>query len=129
MVARIARQAVVSGSQYDWRGLFARLPKLLFVISVASLLAMGLMKLNDPQLLPIQKVRAQGAFIHLTEAMLLTRAGNIKGGYFNIDVSAVQENIESLAWVDKAYVRRTWPDTLMISVTEQNATAGGRARV
>lgn len=123
MVARVVRQAVLPGSQYDWRRIFARLQKILLLGSVVGLLAIGFMKLNDPRLLPIQKVRAQGAFINLTEAMLLSRAGNIKGGYFNIDVSAVQQNIESLAWVDKAYVKRMWPDTLMISVTEQNAMA------
>ena len=122
MVARVARQAVIPDGQYDWPRLFSRLPRLLLILSVAGLLGMGLMKLNDPQLLPIQKVRAQGTFVNLTEAMLLTRAGDIKGGYFNIDVDAIQENIESLAWVDKAYVRRIWPDTLMIRVSEQQAS-------
>ena len=123
MVARVAKQAVVPDSQLDWRQAFAWLPKIFMLTSIAALVVMGWMKMNDPQFLPIQKVRAQGAFINLTEAMLLTRAGDIKGGYFNIDVRGVQKNIESLAWVDKAYVKRTWPDTLVISVTEQNAVA------
>ena len=123
MVTRVVKQAVIPGSQYNWSSFFARLPKLLLVISVMGLCLMGFVKLNDPSLLPIQKIRAQGTFINLTEEMLLSRAGNLQGGYFNIDVSSVQENIESLAWVDKAYVRRMWPDTLMITVTEQRAMA------
>lgn len=123
MVARAARQAVIPGGQFAWRHAFAKLPKLLLVISVLGLAGTGLMKLNDPELLPIQKVRAQGAFINLTEAMLLSRVGDIRGGYFNVDVRAVQDNIESLPWVDRAAVRRIWPDTLMISVTEQQAVA------
>ncbi len=123
MVTRVARQAVVPGSQFDWRRILAALPKLMLVISVLSALVMGLMKLNDPELLPIQKVRAQGAFINLTEAMLLSKVGDIKGGYFNVDVRSVQDTIESLPWVERASVRRIWPDTLMISVTEQQAVA------
>ena len=123
MAARVAQQAVIPGGQFDWRRILAALPKLLLVISVLSALGMGLMKLNDPGFLPIQKVRAQGAFINLTEAMLLSRVGDINGGYFNVDVRAVQYTIESLPWVDRASVRRIWPDTLMISVTEQHAVA------
>lgn len=123
MVARVIQQAVVPGGQHDWRLLFARLRGLLLMISAGGLLIAGGMKLNDPGLLPVQKVRVQGAFINLTEDMLLTSAGGITGGYFNIDVEAVKQNIESLAWVDKAYVRRMWPDTLMITVTEQQAVA------
>jgi len=123
MVARVTRQAVLPGSQYDWRHAFARLPKLVLFISAVGLLSLGAVKLNDPNLLPIQNIRAQGTFINLTEQMLLKQVGDIQGGYFNINVRAVQEKIESLAWVDRANVRRVWPDTLMITVTEQNATA------
>lgn len=123
MVAHAVKQAVIPGSHYDWRSLFARLPRLLLGLSMLGVVIIGLMKFNDPNLLPIQKIRAQGAFIHLTEEMLLSQAGNIQGGYFNIDVSSVQESIESLAWVDKAFVKRMWPDTLMITVTEQHAAA------
>lgn len=123
MVARVARQAVIPDGQLVWRRVIAGLPKFLLVISVAGLLVMGVMKLNDPELLPIQNIRAQGTFNNLTEAMLLSRVGDIKGGYFNVDVRAMQDDIESLAWVDRANVRRIWPDTLMISVTEQHAVA------
>ncbi len=123
MAARVAKQAVLPGSQYDWRQLVVRLQRILLLVSVVGLSVIGVMKLNDPQFLPIQKVRAQGAFINLTEAMLLSRAGGINGGYFNIDVGTTQQNIESLAWVDKAHIKRIWPDTLMISVTEQTAVA------
>lgn len=123
MVARTARQAVIPGSRFDWRKGLSRLRSVLLIVSAMGLLVLGVMKLNDPAFLPIKKVRAQGAFVNLTEEMLLHKAGNIQGGYFNIDVKTVQKNIESLAWVDKAYVRRIWPDTLLIRVLEQQPTA------
>ena len=123
MVARVAKQAVMPGVQHDWRRYLAVLQKVLLSAAVLTGLVMGVMKLNDPNLLPIEKIRAQGTFINLTEAMLLTRAGDIQGGYFNIDVSDVKARIESLPWVDRAYVKRQWPDTLIIMVTEQQALA------
>lgn len=128
MVARTARQAVIPGNQPDWRILFVRLRRVLLIIAVGGLLAMGLMKLNDPGFLPVKKVRVQGAFINLTTDMVLSKAGTIQGGYFNIDVNSVKQNIESLAWVDQAYVRRVWPDTLLITVTEQQALAAWQHR-
>lgn len=123
MVARVAQQAVINGGQANWRGLFVGLRKLLPAILVIGILSAGIVKLSDPGFLPVQKIRVQGTFINLTEDMLLTRAGDIHGGYFSVDVRAVQQKIESLPWVDKAYVRRMWPDTLMVSVTEQQAVA------
>ena len=123
MTSRAVKQAVIPGSQIDWRVHLQRLPRLLLLAAVLSLLVMGLMKANEPGFMPIEKIRAQGEFINLTEAMLLSQAGNIQGGYFNINVGSVQQKIESLAWVDRAYVRRLWPDTLMITVVEQKAQA------
>ena len=123
MTSRAVKQAVIPGSQIDWRVHFARVPKLLLLIALVSLFVIGWMKVNQPGFMPIEKIRAQGEFINLTEEMLLGQAGNIQGGYFNINVGSVQESVESLAWVDKAYVRRTWPDTLLITVTEQKARA------
>lgn len=123
MATRAVKQAVLPGSQLDWRFYMARLSRFSIGAVIISLLVLGMMKLNDPSLLPIEKVRAQGAFVNLTEQMLVSKAGHIQGGYFSIDVRSIQENIESLSWVDKAYVRRMWPDTLMITVTEQQAKA------
>ena len=123
MATRAVKQAVVPGSQIDWRRYMTSLSRVSVSAAIISLVVLGIMKLNDPSLLPIEKIRAQGSFVNLTEKMLVSKAGHISGGYFNIDVRSVQENIESLPWVDKAYVRRMWPDTLMITVSEQQAKA------
>jgi cell division protein FtsQ len=40
------------------------------------------------------------------------------GGFFNVDVAALQRAVEALAWVEGATVRRVWPDTVQIEVTE-----------
>jgi cell division protein FtsQ len=80
--------------------------------------------LSNPQTLPVNKIRVHGAFVNVDEAML-HRAINdvVAGGYFNVDVESVREVVEQLPWVDKASVRRVWPDTLSVSVVEQKPVA------
>ena len=123
MATRVVKQAVIPDSQFDWQKLFLFISKVLVSLVIVSLFSLAYLKINQPDFLPITKVRAQGEFVHLTEAMLVSRASDIRGGYFNIDVRQIQQNIETLPWVKSASVRRAWPDTLIISVKEQRATA------
>ncbi|MDH5601424.1 MAG: cell division protein FtsQ/DivIB [Gammaproteobacteria bacterium] len=84
--------------------------------------------LSKPQTLPVNKIRVHGAFVNVDEAMLHRAiAGVIAGGYFNVDVERVREVVEQLPWVHKASVRRVWPDTLSVSVVEQQPVAISRA--
>ena len=80
--------------------------------------------LSNPQTLPVNKIRVHGAFVNVDEAMLHRAvAGVVAGGYFNVDVERVREEVEQLAWVSEASVRRVWPDTLSVSVVEQQPVA------
>lgn len=80
--------------------------------------------LSNPATLPVNKIRVHGAFVNVDEVMLHRAiAGVISGGYFNVDVENVREVVERLPWVSKASVRRVWPDTLSVSVIEQQPVA------
>ena len=117
------RQAVILNNDdvsSDWSG---HLVRVVSVVMLFSLLSWLLITLNNPETLPIKMVRAQGTFAHVTEAMLQEAVGQVSGGYFNVDVNQVQKAVETLPWVAQASVRRVWPDTLAISVKEQQAMA------
>ena len=102
-----------------WR--MRRVLGLLLVVS--GLIGLGI-KLSDPQTLPISKIKAQGVFHYVTEAMLQqTIDGTVNGGYFSVDVAQVRQTVERLPWVDHAAVRRIWPDTLVIQIKEQQPFA------
>ncbi len=122
MFARASQaQAVVPGARrawprLPWRWLAAGLLALLITALLAGLLA----RLTDPGTLPITRIRVEGRIAHLDEAMLRRAvAGRVQGGFFGVDVAAVRAAVEALPWVDRARVRRIWPDTLQIRVTEQ----------
>ena len=88
------------------------------------LLGLLLQHLADPLTLPIRKIRVQGALVHVNESMLRNSVvERVQGGYFNIDVTSLRQTVEQLGWVKSAAVRRVWPDTVVISVVEQQPLA------
>ncbi len=87
---------------------------------LGSLLGYGGWQLAQPDTLPIRAVQVKGEFRYLDKADLYAiLAGPASGGFFNVDVRAVKLAAESLPWVDRASVRRVWPDSLRVTVVEQ----------
>lgn len=80
--------------------------------------------LKDPQRFPIREVRIEGDLVHLSESDFRARlAGVANQGLFSIDVHALREQLLADPWVREVSIRRVWPHTLMIRVTEQVAVA------
>ncbi len=48
---------------------------------------------------------------------------HLSGGFLSADLSQLRAQVETLAWVDRARIRRAWPNGLHISLTEQIAAA------
>ena len=124
MSTRANKQAVYmrtrTGLDINWNIVV----RVAWFVASAALLAWGVIQLQRPDVLPIKKIQALGTFDHVDEVMLrdvVAQTG--RGGYFSIDVNAVQSAVEKLPWVAKASVSRIWPDTLAINVTEQQAYA------
>ncbi len=92
-------------------------------VTAGALIAGGVwlrLWLTDPHTLPIRSVRVEGAFRHLNTAELEhALAGKVVGGFFNVNIDAIQQVLRQQPWVDHVAVRRVWPDALQIRVTEQ----------
>jgi len=81
-------------------------------------------KVAQPDILPLRSVQVDGKFIHVTPAEIrAVMKGFADQGFVYVDTEAVRKEIESLPWVKAANVYRVWPDTLRVSVTEQQAVA------
>ena len=48
---------------------------------------------------------------------------DLDGGFFSLDVTGLKHNLEQHAWIKAVSIRRVWPDTLQIHVTEQQPVA------
>ena len=80
----------------------------------------GIWYVAQPDTLPIRSVKVEGEFRYLSQQDVYEALGGLaRGGFFNVDVHAVKKAAESLPWVDSASVRRAWPDTLRLDITEQ----------
>jgi len=124
MVARASQQAVYMRTARRWQINWRRIGSWLLLVAVVALLALGVRKLQEPQTLPIKQIQALGTFNHIDEDMLRqVVAKTVRGGYFTVNVDDVQRAVQAIPWVAHDSVRRVWPDTLAISVTEQQTQA------
>lgn len=93
-------------------------------VLLAALAGGLVMKLLDPATLPIKSVRIEGRFTHVTAAELQQRlAGVAAGNFLSVNVEAIRHAAQTLPWVRTVTVRRVWPDTVRVEVTEQLAIA------
>ena len=85
-------------------------------------LALVLGSLHSP-IFAVRHVRVSGA-AHVTPSQIIDAAG-LAGSHQMIDVAGRSRSraVEGLAWVRRAEVRREWPATVRITVTERSPVA------
>jgi cell division protein FtsQ len=125
MFARVSHGQAVIRTDHKWLRFNTHwLGRGMLVLVAGLLLGFLFQHLADPLTLPIRKIRVQGALVHVNEAMLRNSVvDKVQGGYFNIDVAFLRKTVEQLPWVKTSAVRRVWPDTVVISVVEQQPLA------
>ncbi|MGH8501835.1 MAG: cell division protein FtsQ/DivIB [Gammaproteobacteria bacterium] len=114
--AQPRQQVKASGlSSRDWAEVFA-------VIAVLIVLVSGINKLRQPGVLPIQRVHFEHA-AHAVTGLRKAVAPHVTGNFFTVDLRAIERALTRLSWIESASVRREWPDTLRIRVSEYEAVA------
>ena len=74
--------------------------------------------------LPIKRVEIAGNFVHLSPAELEQQAAEIiRGGFITVNVAGIKRELLREEWISKVAVRRVWPDSLMIFITEHEPVA------
>jgi len=87
-------------------------------------LTMMLDWMRDPYQWPVQTVNIKGKFEHLQQTQLEKEVVPLASeGFFGMNVSAIQERLQNLPWVEQVSVRRVWPNQLSIAVREQQPVA------
>lgn len=79
---------------------------------------------RNPGRFPIRSVVVEGAYQYTDQQELRHRVmSQAERGFFNLDIAHIQKQVEGLAWVDKAYVRRVWPERISVHLEEHQAVA------
>jgi len=94
-------------------------PNIILSSGFILLLLWGGWVLSLPGTLPIKYVRITGDFRHLQPEQLQTLVTNeVRGGFFNVNVSTIRDILLQDPWVQDVMVQRVWPETLRVTVTE-----------
>ena len=73
---------------------------------------------------PIGSIMVTGPFQRVTPLQIEEAIGDeLDAGFLGADVRHMQRLVQSLPWIDQAFVARRWPDRISISVTEQSPAA------
>jgi cell division protein FtsQ len=99
------------------------------VLAVAGAAALGSSGwgATRTRLLEVKKVDVRGAN-HTAAADILKAAGLDHGAYMvEVDEKGTARRIDVLPWVDRARVRRRWPSTVVVSITERVPALAARA--
>ena len=95
---------------------------LLLSATVLSFLAVFLLAtdyLYQPQRFTIESVKIKGKFRFSSPQQVEASLKDLDfGNFFSLELNAIKRHIEEMPWIARADIRRQWPDTLAINITE-----------
>lgn len=69
---------------------------------------------------PIRRLVVQGRFVQIDESDVRAAvAPAVHGGFFAVELADVKRAVEALPWVERAEVRKQWPDRIDVRVDER----------
>lgn len=79
----------------------------------------------DDQRLPLSKIVLQGDLTHVSAKDVQHAFANLEhiGTFMSQDIDVLQQSVEQIPWVSQASVRKQWPDTVKVFLTEYEASA------
>ncbi|WP_231865933.1 cell division protein FtsQ/DivIB [Legionella fallonii] len=81
---------------------------------------LGYLYVSDAERFPITTIKVAASYQHLTHKELETVLTKyVNSSFFALPVTQLQNELNSLMWIDTAYVERVWPDTLKIKLVEK----------
>ena len=101
--------------------------KTLPVLFFAAAVIYGGLLLKDieiPTVLPVEKVAVSGELNFIDRDVIESIVKNkINGGYFTVDLNSIRAGLMQQPWVKNVSLRRQWPATLDVTITEQTPVA------
>ena len=100
----------------------------LFFLLATGALVWAIVQVNSwihsQQSAPLKQVRLYGDFKHIdAKALHASLEQEYVGNFFRVNVDQAQQFLQLQPWVYQSAVRKLWPDTLVVVVTEQQPVA------
>ncbi len=102
---------------------------LVFLVSVISALGWSLFSvmdwMGDEKRLPLSQIIVQGELTYLSKFEIrdaVNTVGQLQS-FMLQDVNVIQQAISTLPWISHVAVRKQWPDTIKVNVTEYKPDA------
>ena len=91
----------------------------LYALAVVLALSVAAMYVARLPAFSLREVRVEGALQHVTRGEIENVVrGELKGGFFTVNLAATRAAFERLPWVRGANVRRQWPARLDVALEE-----------
>jgi len=99
--------------------------KALVVVPLVGAALVGAFKLAQLVLdQPVRNLVVEGTFQRVAPIQIeAVVADGLDRGFLSVDLGGLRERVLALDWVDRVNVGRSWPDTLVVRVTEHQAAA------
>lgn len=95
------------------------------LLLIGSLLYSILSWMWDDQRLPLSKIVLQGELSHVSARDVQQAFADLDhiGTFMSQDIDVLQDSIEEIPWVSQASLRKQWPDTVKVYLTEHKIAA------
>lgn len=99
------------------------LPAVLGSVAVVYL-GLFIKNIEIPTVLPVKDVEVIGvlSFLDRNKIELMVKS-NISGGYFTVNLNNIREKLIKQPWIKNVSLRRQWPASLDVIITEQTPVA------
>ena len=111
-------------SRFNTRDLFEGGMRVLTALLVAVVLLVTLDWLLQSDTYKVDQLQFEGAFERVTENELeQVLLPIVDGNYLMLDLDRIRTAVESLPWVNQAWIRRSWPNGIHIRFVEEQPVA------
>ncbi len=115
---------VLSSNSMDRRAFFATLLKTVLLLVVVALVFWAGRVADDARRFPVNSVKVEGELKHLNREELQRVVGRfMDSSFFVLDLNALRGALQRMSWIKTVAVRRIWPDTVHLYVTEHRPVA------
>jgi cell division protein FtsQ len=99
--------------------------KVILLLVLIGALIWGWHLVRNPNFMPIQNIKVQAKYEHLDQDSLakIISPYVTHQGLVSVNVAAIKAALLQRPWIENVYIKRIWPNTLEINITEQQAFA------